>query len=44
MTSKEEYVQALQSQIVQILNKVKEEVGVDVPIEIVVQEDDSGDE
>lgn len=33
----EEYVVALQSQIVEIINKVKEETGVDLPVDIKVR-------
>ena len=38
--TKEEYVAALQGQVLEILNKVKEELGVDTPIEIIVSEED----
>jgi len=35
------YVQSIQDQIMEILNKVKEEVGVDTPIEIIVKDSES---
>lgn len=38
VSSQEEYVEALQAQILAILNKVKEEVGVDIPVEIIVKD------
>lgn len=34
----EEYLQEVQSQILAILNQVKEELGVDTPIEIEIRE------
>ena len=36
--SKEEYVAAVQEQVVEILNKVKEELGVDTPVEIIISD------
>ena len=38
--TKEEYVAALQEQVLEILNKVMEELGVDTPVEIIVSEED----
>ena len=35
------YIESLQNQIVEILNKVKEETGVDTPVEIEVRSADN---
>ena len=35
---KESYLTSIQEQILEILNRVKEEVGVDMPVEIIVTE------
>lgn len=35
-----EYIQDIQNQILEILNKVKEEMGIDTPIDIQVKEVD----
>ncbi len=40
VTNQEEYVEAMKAQILEILNKVKQEVGVDIPVEIIVKDDE----
>jgi len=37
---KAEYVAAVQEQVLEILNKVKEELGVDTPVEIIIQDNE----
>ena len=33
----QEYIESLQSQIVEIINKVKEESGIDIPVDVQVR-------
>jgi len=37
------YIQSIQEQILEILNKVKEEVGVDTPVEIIVKDSEDNE-
>jgi len=38
MKKKEEYVEAMKEQVLEILNAVKEELGVDTPVEIIIKD------
>ncbi len=43
VNSREEYIEALKLQVLDILNKVKEETGVDTPVEIIFKEEEEDD-